>query len=300
MQNKKNKVAVLLATYNGEKHIGTQLQSIAAQKNVVVSLFVSDDQSTDSTQSLLNKNYLKNITLTVLPSTRLGGAAANFFRLLRIVNFSDVDYVAFADQDDIWDFNKLSTAILKIEEEEVDAYSGNVTAFWPNGEKRLIKKSQQLKRWDFLFESAGPGCTFVLTKNLALEIQKFLNKNEQTTSSIDLHDWFIYAFARSHGYKWFIDEQSFMLYRQHHANAMGANIGLRAKIKRIKRLTNGWYINQIISLAELLEMDHCFPVKQLKRLNLIDRLLLISNIRQFRRKFWDSIALVLIFLLPKK
>lgn len=300
MQNNIDKVAVLLATHNGEQHIRQQLTSIENQEKVDLSLFISDDQSSDSTRSVLNENVISKISVTVLPLTKSGGASANFFRLFRLADFSNVNYVALSDQDDIWENNKLSTALQKMKEEHADAYSSNVVAFWESGEKRLINKSQPQQRWDFLFESAGPGCTFVLTKKLALEIKAFVIEHEKTVGLIDLHDWFIYAFARSHGYKWFIDKESFMLYRQHHVNVMGANIGLKAKLKRLEKLIDGWYTNQIFTLADLLGMDNRFPILQLKRLNIVDRIILLINIRKFRRNFWDSIALILLLILPKK
>ena len=72
---------------------------------------------------------------------------------------------------------------------------------WP---KKNNKKNQPQKKFDHLFESAGPGCTFVLTKELALKLQQFL-KNGHFNQLDNYHDWLIYAYARSHSFKWYMD-----------------------------------------------------------------------------------------------
>lgn len=127
-------VLVLMTAYNGENWINLQVETILQQKNINLKLFISVDLSTDAT-------YEKCITLaqiheniTVLEyGERFGGAAQNFFRLIRDVDFEPFDYVAFADQDDIWFDSKLSHAILQLNERKADAFSSDVIAFWENG-----------------------------------------------------------------------------------------------------------------------------------------------------------------------
>jgi rhamnosyltransferase len=225
-------------------------------------------------------------------------AASNLFRLLRDTDLTQVDYVALSDQDDIWQSDKLSHAVRKIQENNVDAYSSNVTAFWPNGKQRLINKAQPQKLWDYMFESAGPGCTFVLTKKLALEIQAFLIDNQVQCQPIALHDWFIYAFARSRGFNWLIDHESHMLYRQHAENVVGANVGIKPKIQRFKKLREGWLFEQALLIADILGYANMPPIKKIKRLSLLDRFWLILNINKLRRRFRDRIALAFLMLLP--
>lgn len=87
-------------------------------------------------------------------------------------------------------------AVKALKINKCDAYSSNVTPFWPSGREKIIDKAQSQKKWDFLFEAAGPGCTYVLTQDLALSLQACVNKNWEKIKNIILHDWFIYAFAR--------------------------------------------------------------------------------------------------------
>jgi rhamnosyltransferase len=296
----KPKVTVLLATFNGEMHLDEQLKSIENQLVPNISILVSDDCSSDATLQIINAACVENQNIRLLPNQPLGSASANFFRLIRDVDLSCVDYIALSDQDDIWQPAKLSRAVQVIAENDVDAYSSNVTAFWPNGTQRLINKAQSQQLWDYMFESAGPGCTFVLNRNMALDLQGFLNTNQDKCQGIALHDWFIYAFARSRGFKWLIDPESHMLYRQHAGNVVGANVGLRAKLSRWKKLRESWLMNQALLIANLLGYVDALPMVKLQRYNFSDRLVLIVNIKKLRRRMRDRVALVLFLLWPLK
>lgn len=290
-------IKVLVATHNSGSFLSTQLESINKQKKVKSSIEVSDDASSDHTLEILANIDIQK--LNILSPKYSGSAAQNFFRLLRDTDLSNCDYVSLSDQDDIWLPTKLSRAFTQLKALKADFYSSNVTAFWPNGKQKLINKSQPQREFDYMFESAGPGCTFVFTQKLALEIQAFLISNQEKCKNIALHDWFIYAFARSKGYKWFIDHESHMLYRQHASNVVGANVGLKAKYQRFKKAHEGWLFNQAILIAEILGYETNTPIQKIKRLNFKDKLWLILNASKFRRRFRDQFAfafLVLVYI----
>jgi rhamnosyltransferase len=294
------KIAVLVAAYNGKQWVGKQIQSILMQAKVEVTLFISVDRSDDGTEEFIDQLSLGENRIRILPhGKKFGGAGPNFYRLSQEVNLSGFDYVAFADQDDIWFSNKLLRACEELARAGADGYSSNVTAFWANGRQLLINKSQPQVRWDFLFEAAGPGCTYVISNKLACELQRFINQHAQNMPKIDLHDWFIYAFARLRGFKWTIDHESHMLYRQHAGNIVGANVGFKAKFQRLKKAREGWLFNQAILIAEILGYSTQKPIEKIKRLHFKDRLWLILNARQLRRRLLDQFAfafLVLIYI----
>jgi len=293
------KIAVCLAAFNGKQHIADQLKSILNQAEVEVTIYVSVDLSSDNTTALVESFCNKDVRVILLnDNERYGSAAKNFFSLLRDGQFEAFDYVALSDQDDIWQVDKLSHAVHKISENNVDAYSSNVTAFWPNGKEKLIDKAQTQQQFDYMFESAGPGCTFVLTKRVALELQQYLIANQEKCQQVALHDWFIYAFARSKGFKWFIDSESHMLYRQHADNVIGANVGFKAKCVRWKKLREGWLIKQALLIADILGYTDAWPISKLKRYSLLDRLVLLINVKKLRRRLRDRVALALFLLLP--
>tara|TARA_R110002050_G_scaffold299569_2_gene465591 strand:- start:800 stop:1738 length:939 start_codon:yes stop_codon:yes gene_type:complete len=291
-------VAVLLAAYNGEHYIIEQMESILAQDSVKVTIFMSVDQSSDSTLKIAKDYEIRYPDqIKVLPyGERFGSAGSNFFRLLVDVDFSSFDYVAFADQDDIWLSHKLSTSITEMKAAQADAYSGNVTAFWSDNRKVLIKKDFPQKRFDYLFESAGPGCTFVFNIDLALSLQAVLINNSEKISSLWLHDWFCYSYARHHGYNWYIGPQPLMLYRQHTNNQVGANSGLSALWSRIKVVLSGDAFSKVLTQASFIEQAD-LPIKNIKTNTFWSLLSLSLHAYQCRRNnkeaFLFFIALVL-------
>lgn len=244
------KVLVLLASYNGFPWLPDQINSILNQNGVYVDLMISDDQSYDGTADLI-QNYAKNDgRITLLPSLRrYGSAGANFYRLLQEVDIEEYEYVALADQDDIWLLNKLRNQIELIKLHQVDAVSSNVVAYWPDGQRALVDKAQPLRMLDFLFESAGPGCTFLMTKQLVSKVKTVLNNPTLSATSVVLHDWLIYAICRSSGGKWWIDSRPTLKYRQHGKNVIGVNQGFNAWTNRFRLITNKWYRDEVSKLA---------------------------------------------------
>ena len=293
------KIAVLLASYNGVKYIKEQVDSILNKKEVDVTIFISDDLSTDKTIEYLQDIYKDFKNIVYLPSgSKFGGAGKNFFRLIRDVDFSSFDFISFVDQDDIWYEDKLIRAIKTIEDKQLDAYSSNVLAFWEDGKEMIINKSSLQARYDYLFEAAGPGCTYVLKKDLAIFLQKFICENWEDVNKVELHDWFIYAFARENNYKWHIDEKPSMRYRQHTSNQVGANDGLKAKLKRLKKVFSSWYREEIIKIIKVLRLENKYKFsKYILNKSYINNLLLLKYSFEFRRNKKEKLFLSLLILL---
>ena len=293
------KIAVLLASYNGVKYIKEQVDSILNQKEVDVTIFISDDLSTDKTIEYLQDIYKDFKNIVYLPSgSKFGGAGKNFFRLIRDVDFSSFDFISFVDQDDIWYEDKLIRAIKTIEDKQLDAYSSNVLAFWEDGKEMIINKSNSQARYDYLFEAAGPGCTYVLKKDLAISLQNFICDNWEDVNKVELHDWFIYAFARENNYKWHIDEKPSMRYRQHTSNQVGANDGLKAKLKRLKKVFSSWYREEIIKIIKVLRLENKYKFsKYILNKSYLNNLLLLKYSFEFRRNKKEKLFLSLLILL---
>lgn len=282
-------IAVLLATYNGAKYIEEQLLSILNQKNVSLSIYVSDDFSSDNTLEIIEKIQKKYNNIIILPQKNSGGAARNFFRLIKDVDIKNFEYIALADQDDIWNENKLSNAVLQLRNYQCDGYSSNVTAFWESGKRKLIQKAAPQTLYDYIYESPGPGCTFVATKESFQSFKLFLESNWEQISKIEYHDWFIYAYYRSRNFNWHIDQNSNMMYRQHENNQIGSNIGFSAIKKRLNLISSGWYKNEIKKIVTVLNLDK----------NLGTRSFTLKHLRSTRRKKSDRIILGLLILINK-
>ncbi|MBD9563416.1 glycosyltransferase [Pseudomonas sp. PDM09] len=283
------KVAVLLAAYNGVRWIEEQLSSILNQSAIDVTVYISIDPSSDGTEVLCRTYAAEYPSVVVLPdSGRFGGASRNFFRLIRDVDFGNFDFIAFSDQDDIWHSNKLLRATQSIAEQRVDAYSSNVTAFWPDGKTILLDKAQPQVGLDYLFEAAGPGCTYVMNRALADSLKASMLANWQQLQGISLHDWYCYAYARSNGYRWYIDPATSMDYRQHERNQVGANTGLRPLISRYKTIHDGWWFSQVELIAALVKPEQA-PSAVSRRLRGMQLIKLSFSAWQCRRRVRDKV-----------
>jgi rhamnosyltransferase len=152
------KVLVLLASYNGKPWIAEQLDSILAQESVSICIYISDDASTDDTEQLIHSVYGQDKRIVYQRwDTPSGSAGANFRRLYRTSDLADFDFIALADQDDIWDKHKMTSAISAMSQTGTAGYSCSVMSFWPDGRHQVLSQAPVQRAADFLFEGAGQG-----------------------------------------------------------------------------------------------------------------------------------------------
>lgn len=297
---KQKNIAILLATFNGAKFLSEQIDSILFQEDVSFDIYISDDGSTDNTLSIVDSYRValnQSLILLPPPPQQFGSAGLNFFRLIRDVDADKYEYFAFSDQDDIWASDKLSKAIQSMELSGASGYSSSVFAFWPNGRRKLIKKSAKQMKFDYYFEGPGPGCTFVLNRDLFRELKVFVIQNWELMQEVHYHDWFIYAFARSRGRIWHIESTSHMLYRQHSDNHTGANSGVKAVLWRARKMYSLWARDQVYLIGRLLgyeeSLAHTF------QLNPIKFFFLMYRIQDYRRTIFGRFSLILFTILGK-
>lgn len=245
------RILVLMAAFNGSAWIREQLDSILAQIDVKVSIIVSDDCSTDDTRTRVS-NYVRSDSVVLVSRTvPTGSAAQNFVSLIRENDAFGFDYVAFSDQDDVWNKDKLFRACRALTGTCFVGYSSAVTATWSNRSERVLKQEAASTPSDFLFEGAGQGCTFVLRADFYGRVRDFLVAHKALTKNLHYHDWAIYALARSWDLPWTFDPRTSMMYRQHESNDTGARRSLRGIAKRFTLIKKGWYSVQLFAIAEL-------------------------------------------------
>ena len=243
---------MLLATHNGRRWLPDQLDSILAQEGVELRVIALDDASTDGTVDWLRKRMSHDARLVVLPSQGpAGGAAANFYRLILSAPGEQDELIAFADQDDIWVPGKLARHAALIAAGGFDGISSNVTSFTRDGKRTLIRKSFPQRDHDYLLESPGPGSTFLMTPRLVALAKDVLTSADGLATRVDYHDCLIYAIARARGWSWHIDDLPSVDYRQHSANVLGANVGLRPAVERWRLIRSQWHRNQAIIIAKV-------------------------------------------------
>ena len=285
-----------MAACNGEKYISNQINSILKQQKVFISLKIGVDISSDKTLLICREFEKNNKNIEVIENNDTKTfAAKNFYKLIKFSNFQKYDFIAFSDQDDFWFKNKLIDAINTLANKNIDAYSSDVIACW-NNKKKYIKKSFKQKKFDYIFESPGPGCTFVLNKESFEFLNHYIIDKWNDIIGFKQHDWLIYAILRTNNFQWIIHNKANMYYLQHDKNVFGANEGLKAAIKRFKMILNNWYKKEIIELAKIIHQDDNKITSIFLNYRWPKRYNLIFSTFMFRRRLRDVIILFFFFL----
>lgn len=239
----KKTIAVLLATYNGERFLREQIESLYAQTIKDWTIYVHDDGSTDGTKAILDEYAEKKDNFVVLDYPSQKGASNNFFSLLKRVNAS---YFFFADQDDVWMSNKMEKCLARMLQIEKSTISKPVLVCCDACVTDEKLKVVSMSLWErsgahpefltnFNESAATPfvtGCTMLL--NNAAKESVLWDVIEKAT----MHDAFItLCVFKAYGIVEPIRE-SLMYYRQHGENTLGAyskeNSRLMYKLKHLK------------------------------------------------------------------
>ena len=222
------KVQVLMSTYNGEKYLEEQIESILNQDIVTVSLLVRDDGSSDSTKSILKKYSEKYSNIKVVYEDNIGVKKS----FLRLVQLSDngYDYYAFSDQDDIWKDDKLTSAVNILnsyDSKKPLLYGSSVQLMYNEGLGGIQFKNSGTEFGNFLVKNYFPGCTTVFNNSL----KKLICKTDyDLLSNKPLHDHWINLICSGCGGKIIFDTTPHIYYRQHDSNVVG-DVSIIKKIK---------------------------------------------------------------------
>ena len=226
---KKYSVSVVLATYNGEKYLKEQLDSLLRQKGVNVKILVRDDGSTDGTVDILDE--YKNKGLLDWYTGEHLNVQKGYLDLLK--NAPESDYYAFCDQDDVWDDDKLLIAVT-----ELDEMPNEKPTMYYCGQ-RLVDENLKLitnhkidntrsPHTNFLISNVA-GCTAVFNQKLVDAV------NMATPDFILMHDSWLFKICLALGGTYYADSSCHISYRQHGNNVAGLNKGIKGKIKQAKR-----------------------------------------------------------------
>jgi rhamnosyltransferase len=183
------------------------------------------------------------------PSTRAGSAGRNFYRLIRDVDVGASDFVAFSDQDDIWYADKLVRACSALAGSGAAGYSSAVQAVYADGRRHILAQSPRVTPVDFIFEGAGQGCTFVLSRDLFLHVQHVVRTAWEEVGQVNHHDWLAYALCRGAGQHWYFDPIPSMDYRQHDSNELGGRGSVGGALRRWRMVKSGWYRHQVDAIC---------------------------------------------------
>lgn len=240
------KVLILLSTYNGEKFLKEQYNSLISQTGVDAHVLTRDDGSSDNTLELL-----KSLGAEDIIEGKNAGACGSFLELIKIAPL-EYDYYAFCDQDDLWDSDKLSCAA-----EQLDKMSSDKPALYycgqlitdgdlnPIYEHRMDKRRSRFSNCVF---NQMSGCTAVFNKALLIKLKKDMPKD------IFGHDTWTYRVCAALDGDIFVDEDTHIKYRQHGNNVVGLTNGFKSKIQRAKK-----YIFEFNSESYAKEILRIYP-----------------------------------------
>jgi len=220
-------ITILLASYNGEKYLGEQIDSLLAQTVQDFVLYINDDQSTDRTFAIAS-GYAEKYPDKIYVSQNYmnsGGAKYNFIRM--IIEKKD-DYVMLCDQDDVWLPDKVEKSLRKIT--EMEEQYGKATPVLvhtdlcvvDNDCKTIAKSYEKMANTSFkknalnnlVTMNIAAGCTIIYNRALAdLVVAE--------PAFMVIHDWWLALVAAAFGHIETVSEPT-VLYRQHGDNNIGA------------------------------------------------------------------------------
>ena len=304
------KIIVLLSSYNGEKYIKTQIDSILNQKvDADIELIIRDDGSTDNTLDILDDFRKLNSNITVIRGENLG-YVASFFEL--ISNAPDSDYYSLSDQDDKWMEDKLQIAIDKLNDiENIDPNMPLLygsCSFLVQDDMSIYGETQKNIRgitlYNSLIQNILPGHSQVMNRRF-INIIRSININP---SMIYVHDLFLTNIAQIHG-KIIFDNHSHTFYRQGKENSLGYGTSkiswVEQRIKRIKRNHCSNYSKQMIYMYEIEEENMQEDIKTEINLffsmqrNIFTRFLYVLRTKFYRQKLIESCAFKFLYLIGK-
>lgn len=219
-------ISILLASYNGEKYIAQQIESVLNQTYNDFILYINDDCSTDKTYEII-KNYEAKYPGKIKVTRNeknSGGAKHNFIKMM--ISHKD-DYIMLCDQDDIWLEDKIEITYKKIkrmeEEYRVDMpllvhtdlkiADENLNIIFPSLISYVNADYSKTKLKNQIVQNTLTGCTAMYNRKLA---ELIISK----PSFMVMHDWWIMLIASAFGKIDYVNEPT-ILYRQHGNNAIG-------------------------------------------------------------------------------
>ena len=282
------KVDILLATYNGEKYIKEQVESILNQTYENIQIIISDDCSTDKTRQVL-KEYENNEKIKIFYQEKNLGYVKNFEFLLKQV---ENDLYMLSDQDDVWKKEKIEKSVEKIEKENLDLVFGdlevvdeNLNTLYKSYNRYMhlihkIKKYQKDYRLQYLY-NCMTGCTIISRKNWIDKVLPF-----PTNSKYMIHDYWLGLVIALNGKVGYIEEP-YILYRQHGKNQVGSKKASKtsSKLEEVRNIS----INTRIGTFETYVMHEEIFDEKLKKQNkkALEYFKMLKNKKNFNFKKWS-------------
>lgn len=284
----KEKVDVLLATYNGEKYVQEQIESILNQTYQNIHLIISDDGSKDNTREIIKEYEKKDERVTTYFQEKNLGYIKNFEFLMKQV---ESNYYMFSDQDDVWLPKKIEKAMQTLEEEKADLVFGDLevvnqelqTVYPSFGDfmklNRKIQKCKNGYEMNYLYNCVT-GCTMLAKKETIEKCLPLPNHSKYVA-----HDHWIALVVSLEGKLAYIPEK-YIKYRQHGNNEIGTD-KISHKFKRMDQVRDLFLEVKLGVFGTYIEQKETFPKDiQEKNQKAYDYYERLTKIKRINLKGW--------------
>lgn len=231
LEKRTPQVEILMSSYNGERYIEEQIESIMKQKDIDIHLSVRDDGSSDGTVAIirsLSETYPGKISLYTGENI---GYRKSFLKLLKVA--ADADYYGFSDQDDYWLEDKCLKGVetLKKLDTDIALYATGVILTDEN-----LNITGKTDSWNmpltvesYFTRQRLAGCTYLFTKKL-LELSKQYSNLKLPNEQMPDHDFVVGSIAFACG-KVCLDKEPHIYHRRHSGSVTSGGMGV---VKRIQ------------------------------------------------------------------
>ena len=304
MKTDKLRIQILMSTYNAEKYLRPQLDSILNQQtDMEISILARDDGSTDGTAGILYE-YAEKYGIDVHIGENLGTTRSYY----ELVNMRDkkCDFYALSDHDDVWLPEKLQTACAVIFKSGFNLTRPILFA------SRSVITDEHLKPIG-MTRATPKGASFynAMIQNIAAGHTQVLNNvlmgiiADSYSSDISVVDWWIYLIASAIGVVIFYNKP-LVLYRQHNDNQLGYKANAVAMfLRRFRRLINEGGDGLTGQLRALKVLDYDIPEsyrEEVERflthqVNFISRIKYAMTAKAYRQKKWETMVFKILYII---
>ncbi len=282
-------IDILLATYNGEKYVKEQIESILNQDYQNINLIISDDCSKDNTPKIIKEYEQKDSRIKVYLQEKNLGVVKNIEFLLGHV---ENDYFMLADQDDYWLPEKVRKSFETLKKENADMVFGdlevvdeNLNTIYPSfGDFMLLNKKIHkyinTNRLNYLYNCVT-GCTVLCKSEFIKKIIPI-----PTDSKRLIHDHWIGLVMSLNGKLAYMDEKH-IKYRQHGDNQVGTD-KISHGFKEIEQVRELFINVKLGVLGTYVKHNEIFP-KEMQELNIkaYEYFKMLQNKKNFNFKGWN-------------
>ncbi|OWU82262.1 hypothetical protein ATO6_22745 [Oceanicola sp. 22II-s10i] len=242
---------ILMAVHEGAATLEDQLESLSTQRHPNWSLLVSVDGAKDGSDRIIDafaaRMAPRGHTVRRIAGPQ-AGSARNFMHLTAAAAqyMTDETWLAFSDQDDVWLPERISNGLETLLTGTAETPALHCSRTWITdaqlGNRRLsVARPRQPGFSNALVQNIVAGNTILLNPAGGQLICAAAQETTMAGSFPVAHDWWIYQIVTGCGGWIAHDDRPALFYRQHDANEVGANDGMRAKLRRIGMILDGTY-----------------------------------------------------------